>query len=124
MRHSVLCLALSPGFAGSVALAGPADAAFPGSNGRIVFVSDRDAPGPNGREIYTAAADGSDPVRLTTNSVADTESAYSPDGQKRAAAPPDSSCWVRRGRLVLRDRRRARNVKLKAGQAYLASAKR
>ena len=93
MRHSVLCLALSLGFAGSVALAGPADAAFPGSNGRIVFASDRDAPGSNGREIYTAAADGSDPVRLTTNSVPDTDPAYSPDG-KKIAFTRANDIWV------------------------------
>ena len=93
MRNSVLCLALSLGFAGSVALAGPADAAFPGANGRIVFVSDRDAPGANGREIYSAAADGSDPVRLTSNSVADTEPAYSPDG-KKIAFTRANDIWV------------------------------
>ena len=60
MQPRALCLALSIGFAASAALAGPAAASFPGFNGRIVFVSDRDAPGSNGREIYTAAADGSD----------------------------------------------------------------
>jgi Tol biopolymer transport system component len=61
-----------------------AGSAFPGANGRIVFVSDRDAPGLNGREIYTSNADGSDPRRLTTNIVADTEPAYSPDGTRIA----------------------------------------
>src|SRR5215210_3104133 len=69
------------------------DAAFPGANGRIVFVSDRAAPGPNGREIWTTAADGSDPLRLTTNTVADTDPAYSPDGA-RIAFTRSNDIWV------------------------------
>jgi Tol biopolymer transport system component len=68
-------------------------ASFPGSNGRIVFVSDRDAPGLNGREVYTSNPDGSDPLRLTTNAVADTEPAYSPDGT-RIAFTRSSDIWV------------------------------
>jgi TolB protein len=84
MRHSIVPLALLLAVAGSTALAGPTSAAFPGSNGRIVFVSDRDAPGANGREIYTANADGSDPLRLTSNLVPDADPAYSPDGSKIA----------------------------------------
>jgi Tol biopolymer transport system component len=63
---------------------GTAGGAFPGTNGRIVFVSDRTAPGPNGREIWTTASDGSDPQRLTVNTVADTDPAYSPDGARIA----------------------------------------
>lgn len=70
-----------------------AGAAFPGANGRIVFVSDRDAPGPGGREIYTSGADGSDPRRLTTNIVADTEPAFSPDGS-RIAFTRSNDIWV------------------------------
>ena len=70
-----------------------ADSAFPGSNGRIVFVSDRDAPGANGREIYTSNADGTDPLRLTTNAVEDTEPAYSPDGT-RIAFTRSNDTWV------------------------------
>jgi len=84
MQPRALSLALAIGVAGSALFAGNAAAAFPGSNGRIAFVSDRDAPGANGREIYTAAADGSDPLRLTDNSVPDTDPAYSPDGTKIA----------------------------------------
>ena len=55
-------------------------AAFPGTNGRVLFVSNRDG----NQEIYSANADGSDPRRLTTNLVADTDPAYSPDGTKIA----------------------------------------
>jgi dipeptidyl aminopeptidase/acylaminoacyl peptidase len=93
MQPRALCLALAIGFLASAALAGPAGAAFPGSNGRIVFVSDRDAPGSNGREIYTAAPDGSDPLRLTENSVPDTDPAYSPDGTK-IAFTRSTDIWV------------------------------
>jgi len=91
MRHWVLCLALS--LTAAATLAGGATAAIPGTNGRIVFVSDRDAPGPNGREIYTANADGSDPKRLTSNAVADTDPAYSPDGT-RIAFTRANDIWV------------------------------
>jgi WD40-like Beta Propeller Repeat len=93
MRHSIVPLALLLGIAGLVTSAGPAAAAFPGSNGRIAFASDRDAPGLNGREIYTTAADGSDPWRLTTNLVADLDPAYSPDGT-RIAFTRENDIWV------------------------------
>jgi Tol biopolymer transport system component len=93
MRYSIVPLALLLGIAGGVTSAGPAAAAFPGSNGRIAFVFDRDAPGLTGREIYTAAADGSDPRRLTTNLVADLDPAYSPDGT-RIAFTRENDIWV------------------------------
>ena len=63
MRHALACLGLLLCVAGWFAVARPAGAAFPGANGRIVFVTDRAAPGPAGREIYTTNADGSDPLR-------------------------------------------------------------
>ena len=93
MRLSIVPLALWLAIPGSAALAGQASAAFPGTNGRIVFVSDRDAPGANGREIYTANADGSDPKRLTENSVADLDPAYWPDGS-RIAFTRANDIWV------------------------------
>lgn len=79
-----VCSMIFPAAAGS---------AFPGANGRIVFVTDRDSPGGNNREIYTASPDGSGPLRLTTNLVADTEPAYSPDGS-RIAFTRSNDIWV------------------------------
>jgi Tol biopolymer transport system component len=80
MRDRALRLALLMGALCALAFPVSASAAFPGTNGRIVFVSDRNG----NKEIYSAAADGSDPLRLTTNIAADTDPVYSPDGQKIA----------------------------------------
>jgi Tol biopolymer transport system component len=67
----------------SLLFPGTGGAAFPGSNGRIVFVSDRANPGvPNDREIYSANPDGSDPQPLTADPVPSTDPVYSPDGTK------------------------------------------
>ena len=61
-----------------------AHAAFPGANGKIAFVSDRDAPGTGTTDIYTMNPDGSDVRRLTTDSHSDDHPAWSPDGSKIA----------------------------------------
>ncbi len=58
----------------------PAEAAFPGKNGKIAFVSRRDG----NREIYTMNTDGSDQTRLTHNPWDDVTPAWSPDGTKIA----------------------------------------
>jgi Tol biopolymer transport system component len=58
----------------------PAEAAFPGVNGKIAFVSDRDG----NSEIYTMNADGSNPTRLTNNPASDFSPAWSADGTKIA----------------------------------------
>jgi len=58
----------------------PARAAFPGLNGRIVFVSDRDG----NFEIYSMASDGSGVQRLTNNTALDRGPQVSPDGTKIA----------------------------------------
>jgi TolB protein len=55
-----------------------AEAAFPGNNGKIVFVSDRD--GDN--DIYTIGSTGDNLKRLTNNSKNDVSPAWSPDGRK------------------------------------------
>jgi Tol biopolymer transport system component len=58
-----------------VAAQEPARAAFPGTNGKIVFVSDRHG----NEEIYTMNPDGT-VRRLTNNPAKDFEPAFSPDG--------------------------------------------
>jgi dipeptidyl aminopeptidase/acylaminoacyl peptidase len=63
--------------------------AFPGANGPIAFVSNRDG----NQEIYTIRPDGSDPHRLTANAVADTDPAVSPDGG-RIAFTRGLDIWV------------------------------
>ena len=58
------------------------EASFPGSNGRIVFVSSRDG----NPEIYSMNPDGSDLRRLTTNPGSDDAPAVSADGATIAFA--------------------------------------
>ncbi len=60
----------------------PADAAFPGKNGRIVFESNRDG----NSEIYSMNPDGSDQRRLTNDPAFDNSPAFSPDGRQIAFA--------------------------------------
>jgi Tol biopolymer transport system component len=60
----------------------PADAAFPGKNGRIVFESDRDG----NSEIYSMNPDGSDQTNLTDDPASDNAPAFSPDGERIAFA--------------------------------------
>jgi Tol biopolymer transport system component len=57
---------------------GPAGASFPGTNGRIAFVSDRDGDA----DIYTRSLAGGNVKRLTNNSAADLSPAWSADGKK------------------------------------------
>jgi Tol biopolymer transport system component len=58
--------------------AAPAQATFPGANGRIAFSSDRSGD----FEIYTMNADGSDLERLTKEDGADAAPRWSPDGRR------------------------------------------
>lgn len=63
-----------------LSLAGPAQAAFPGENGKIAFTSSRDG----NYEIYAMNADGSEQTRLTDNAASDYAPDWSPDGEKIA----------------------------------------
>ena len=56
----------------------PARAAFPGVNGKIAFLSNRD--GQN--EIYTISFAGSNPTRLTHSDKSDKTPSFSPNGKK------------------------------------------
>ena len=59
-------------------------AAFPGTNGRIVF--DRDAAG--NPDIYSMSSDGTDQVQLTDDEGADTGAVWSPDASDRVELGP------------------------------------
>jgi Tol biopolymer transport system component len=71
-------------------MAGTAGGAFPGANGRVVFVTNRDG---GTQELYSANPDGSNPVRLTTNPSPETSPAVSPDGTRIVFAR-DNDIWV------------------------------
>jgi len=71
MRRLTVPATVSVMVLGLVLGGGPAQATFPGSNGRIAFVS-----GWPQRDIYSAAPDGTDVMRLTT--FAPKRSAYAP----------------------------------------------
>jgi Tol biopolymer transport system component len=74
--------------AGLLALVGtkPAEPAFPGGNGKIVFFSDRiTTDNPEGdNEIFTMNSDGSNVSQLTKNSASDGWPAWSADGTQIA----------------------------------------
>ena len=58
----------------------PAAAAFPGSNGRIAYVSSITG----NQEIFVVDSDGTNPVNLTKSTGADVDPAFSADGSKIA----------------------------------------
>ena len=66
--------------AGAGALSQPAEAAFPGVNGKIAFTSDRDG----NEEIYVMNADGSAKTNLSNNAARDDGPAWSARGDKIA----------------------------------------
>jgi Tol biopolymer transport system component len=72
----------------ALALAAPAQAAFPGQNGKIAFSDKRDDPNPSGchpncnYEIYSVNPDGTGVSRLTNHPGPDVRPAWSPNGQR------------------------------------------
>ncbi len=66
-----------------LAAVSPAEAAFPGQNGKIAFVSNRDG----NFEIYAMNANGTGSDRLTNNPAND----YGPDWQAISNTPPDNN---------------------------------
>jgi len=58
----------------------PAEATFPGKNGKIAFQSDAGG----SYEIYTMNRNGKKIDQLTTNPAPDEDPAFSPDGKKLA----------------------------------------
>src|SRR5205807_7753777 len=69
-------LVVSAAVAAVVAI--PAQAAFPGVNGKIVFQTNRDG----NAEIYTMNGDGTGRVNLTRNPAEDIQPRWSPDGKR------------------------------------------
>jgi TolB protein len=76
-RLLIACLALL-----CLLTAAPSYGAFPGANGRVAFVSQRDG----NPEIYTGTVRGSNPTRLTNDPADDLEPTWSPDGTRIAFA--------------------------------------
>src|SRR5919109_4275185 len=79
VRLAVLTAALS------AALVAPAQATFPGGNGKIAFVRDG--------AIHTMNVDGTGVTRLTSDASREGEPKWSPDGSRIAFARGDD-IWV------------------------------
>lgn len=87
---AVMVAALAAGILVLITLVKPAEAAFPGANGKIVFVSNRETatnPIPPSqsvpdREIFTMKPDGTNIQQATFNTAGDFNPAFSADGTK------------------------------------------
>lgn len=63
----------------------PAEAGFPGTDGKIAFVSDRDSPLPViNDDVYVTDETGAPPIRLTSDPALDRQPAVSPNGKEIA----------------------------------------
>lgn len=78
----LVALAVVAAMAAIVLGAKPAEAAFPGDNGRIVFT--KQAGGGTDREVYTIKKDGTDVRQLTNNSAREANPVFSPNGEEIA----------------------------------------
>lgn len=81
IRQTIFVVALLLSSLAAIAHEGSAEAALPGTNGKIVFTSSRDGGNWN---IYTMNPDGSGITRLTDSSDSDYYASWSPDGTKIA----------------------------------------
>src|SRR5687768_14034252 len=75
MRVRMICSVIASLFA-VLALAGAAQAALPGANGKIAFQGLQDGD----YEVYTVDDAGAGLAQLTTNPATDGDPAWSPDG--------------------------------------------
>src|SRR3954468_16787250 len=72
-----------------LALAAPAQAAFPGDNGRVLFTS--------ANRLYTVDPGGGAWTRLVADETRQAQAAWSPDGRRvafRVGPDGDSEIWV------------------------------
>jgi TolB protein len=80
---AALAIAMATSILLLLAATQPVKAAFPGTNGRIVFEKDPDGyRGPKDPEIYSINFKGENLRRLTDNTTGDTHPAFSADGTK------------------------------------------
>ena len=86
VRYFRVLTTLAAGALVASLLAEPAGAAFPGTNGEILFQSDRTTmASPEGDyEIFTMNPDGTNVIQLTFNAATDHSPTFSPDGTKIA----------------------------------------
>jgi Tol biopolymer transport system component len=74
----------------------PAEATFPGQNGKIAYASSDILPdgSTTDTEIYTINPTGGMPLQLTNNERRDTDPSYSPDGQRIAYTHTDGDSEI------------------------------
>ena len=79
----------------ALVISAPAQAAFPGQNGKIAFSSARDGGG-TAKEIYSMNPDGSVQTRLTSSDGDNNVPVWSPDGSRIAftSTRGPSGIWV------------------------------
>ena len=90
---SVQLLVAAPLLISLVTTIGPAQGAYPGTNGRVAFETNRDG----NLENYSMDPDGSDEVNLTNDPAEDTDPVWSPDGTRIAfvkASEGHDNVWV------------------------------
>src|SRR5437660_28074 len=81
-RRLTFALLAALALAATGALAAPAEAAFPGANGKVAFTTDRTG----NNEILTRLTTGTGQTDITNNGASDTGPSWSPDGTQIAFA--------------------------------------